>query len=249
MPSVLAYHRPRSLDDAWALLSNPGHSLLAGGTLVVPAARKPSDEGVTLIDLQALGLDTLDVDGDRLNLGAMVRLGDLMIDPLMPALLADLCRRELPSTLRNAATIGGTVGAAGRATAGDGRSGDSVLLAGLLVHDAAVALHGTADRSLADYLGTRPAGIVTTVSVETQGDGAIAVTGRTPADVPIVAAVGRRTPMGIRLALTGVAAVPVLVDPADPTAGLSPPADFRGSSDYRLHLASTLAGRVVQELS
>lgn len=244
MPSVLAYHRPRSLDDAWALLSNSGHSLLAGGTLIVPAARKPSDEGVTLIDLQALGLDTLQTDGNRLNLGAMVRLGDLVSDRHVPQLIADLCRRELPSTLRNAATIGGTVGAAGLATARD-----SVLLAGLLVHDAAVALHGAADRSLADYLDTQPVGIVTTVSVETEGEGFIAVTGRTPADVPIVAAIGRRMPTGIRLALTGVAAVPLLVDPADPTAGLTPPADFRGSADYRLHLASTLAARVVQELS
>ncbi len=244
MPTVLAYHRPRSLDDAWALLSHPGHALLAGGTLIVPAARRPNDQGVTLVDLQALGLETLEIDGNRLNLGAMVRLGDLLLDSRTPRLLADLCRRELPSTLRNAATVGGTVGSAGLA-----KAGDSVLLAGLLVHDAAVALHGAADRPLADYLDTKPAGIITAVSVETGGDGAIAVTGRTPADVPIVAAIGRRTPSGIRLALTGVAAAPVLVDPADPTVGLAPLADFRGSSDYRLHLASTLAVRVVQELS
>ncbi|MDA3040616.1 MAG: FAD binding domain-containing protein [Actinomycetota bacterium] len=244
MPSVLAYHRPQSLEDAWALLSNPEHALLAGGTLIVPAVRRNPDAGATFIDLQALGLDTLGVDGDRLNLGAMARLGDLMVDARVPALLADLCRRELPSALRNAATIGGTVGAAGSVTAAD-----SVLLAGLLVHDAAVGLHGAADRSLADYLDSRPVGIVTVVSMETEGAGTLAVTGRTPADVPIVAAVGRRTPSGIRLALTGVAATPVLVDPTDPTAGLEPPSDFRGSSDYRLHLASTLAARVVQELS
>lgn len=240
VPSVLAYHRPRSLDEAHALLSNPRHALLAGGTLIVPASRKPTDEGVSLIDLQALGLDTIEEDGDRLTIGAMVRLGDLMVDARTPSLLADLCRRELPSTLRNAATLGGTVGAA---------EADSVLLAGLLVHDAAIGLHAATDRSLAALLAAAVTDLITAVSVETSGKGAIAVTGRTPADVPIVAAVGRLTASGIRLALTGVAATPVLVDPADPTAGLAPTADFRGTADYRLHLAATLSTRVLEQLS
>ena len=42
--------------------------------------------------------------------------------------------------------------------------------------------------------------------------------------------------------------MPVLVDPADPTAGLSPPGDFRGSPEYRLGLVEVLVGRVREEL-
>ena len=79
---------------------------------------------------------------------------------------------------------------------------------------------------------------------------AVARTGRTPADVPIVAAYGRRTTDGfVAMALTGVAEHPVLVDVFDPTAGLDPAGDFRGSREYRLHLARTLTARVMAELS
>jgi CO/xanthine dehydrogenase FAD-binding subunit len=40
----------------------------------------------------------------------------------------------------------------------------------------------------------------------------------------------------------------VLVDPAAPTTGLVPVADFRGSYEYRLMLAATLADRVLGRL-
>lgn len=241
MPSVLAYHRPGSLDEASTLLAGSNRRALAGGTLVVPASRRAVDVGVELVDLQALGLDTVAARGEHLALGAMTRLGDLATDERVPALLADLCRRELPSALRNQATIGGTVGAA---------ESDSVLLAGLLVHRADVERHGAPAASLAEALaGAGDRGIVTTVTVEVAGRGTIAATGRTPADVPIVAAVARELSGTVTVALTGVADTPVLVDPGDPTAGLTPTSDFRGSADYRLHLASVLTERAVQEVT
>jgi CO/xanthine dehydrogenase FAD-binding subunit len=49
------------------------------------------------------------------------------------------------------------------------------------------------------------------------------------------------------LALTGVAATPILVEPGD-LAHLDPPGDFRGSSRYRRELAGILAKRVVDRL-
>lgn len=241
MPSVLAYHRPGSLDEATTLLAGPNRRALGGGTVVVPAARRDRGDGIEVVDLQGLGLAGVSVDDDRLEIGAMVRLGDLVTDHAVPALVRDLARRELPSALRNQATVGGTV-ALGEA--------DSVLLAGLLVHDAQVALHGQDPiplaQSLAECVGQR---LVTAVSVAVDGHGAVAVTGRTPADVPIVAAVGRRAADDqVRLALTGVGPFPLEVDPADPTAGLEPIGDFRGSADYRIHLAGVLSARVLEEL-
>jgi CO/xanthine dehydrogenase FAD-binding subunit len=76
----------------------------------------------------------------------------------------------------------------------------------------------------------------------------VARTARTRADRPIVAAVARRTPDGQRrLALTGVAAVPVLVAPTpDAADGLEPPGDFRGSTEYRRALAGVLARRALE---
>jgi CO/xanthine dehydrogenase FAD-binding subunit len=240
VPSVLAYHRPGSLDEATTLLAGPNRRALGGGTVVVPTARRERGDGIEVVDLQGLDLARVAVDGDRLDIGAMVRLGDLVTDDRVPTLLRDLARRELPSALRNQATVGGTV-ALGEA--------DSVLLAGLLVHDAQIALHGQdpigLGQSLAECVGQR---LVTSVSVAGEGVGAIAATGRTPADVPIVAAVARRAGDQVRLALTGVGPYPLEVDPTDPTAGLTPTGDFRGSVDYRIHLAGVLSARVLEEL-
>ncbi|MFQ5556740.1 MAG: FAD binding domain-containing protein [Acidimicrobiales bacterium] len=240
MPSPLAYHRPGSLDEASTLLAGPNRRAVGGGTIVVPEARAAGG-GVELVDLQNLALDRIEDDDGRVRIGAMVRLGDLASHRRVPELLCELARRELPSALRNQATVGGVVALAGT---------ESVLLAGLLVHDTRVSLHGHPDIALADLVadGTG-ARLITAVSVDPDGSGVVAATGRTPADVPIVAAVARATADRRWLALTGVAATPVLVDPGAPTAGLDPPGDFRGSPEYRLHLAQVLSTRVLAELS
>jgi len=217
---------------------------LAGGT-VLNADREPP--AIEVVDLQALGLDGIVADGQRLRIGAMVTLDQLADDEATPAWLAELASAELPSTLRTAATVGGTIAAGG---------GESVLLAGLLAAGAELELAGAAGSApvtaaasevLADGLdGTS---IITAVTVDGTGDGVIASTARTPADVPIVAAVAASGADGSnRLALTGVAAVPVMVDPDDPTRGIDPPADFRGTAEYRRHLAAVLSARAIAEL-
>jgi CO/xanthine dehydrogenase FAD-binding subunit len=59
-------------------------------------------------------------------------------------------------------------------------------------------------------------------------------------------AVARRDQSGrILLALTGVASAPLLIDTA---ASLDPPADFRGSAEYRRHLAVVLGARAIAGL-
>jgi CO/xanthine dehydrogenase FAD-binding subunit len=235
MARISAYHRPSTIDEAVALLATHDRVPLGGGTVVVPGRA-----AVEVVDLQALGLDAVTTDGDRLRLGATATLQAVVDSPATPALLADLARRETTSLLRNQATVGGTVAAP---------SPDSLLLAGLLVHEAEVERHGAASAALAAALADGPGGLVTAVTAALGGTGHVAVTGRTPGDDPIVGAVGRRTPDGrLLLALTGVAATPVLVDPDDPTAALDPPGDFRGDADYRRHLAGVLAARVVEGL-
>lgn len=180
-------------------------------------------------------------DGDRIGVGATTRLSDLRSELRIPALLRDLARRELPSALRNQATVGGTIAYG---------SADSVLIAGLLAHDATVEIHGESTSTLTSALAEGFNGkLITSVTFNSVGVGAIASTGRTPADLPIVAAVAVASSDGVRLSLTGVATTPILVDPSDPTAGLAPVGDFRGSSEYRLHLAALLSARAVEEAS
>ncbi|MEK7422275.1 MAG: FAD binding domain-containing protein [Actinomycetota bacterium] len=247
MPSVLAYHRPTSLDEAATLLAGPRRRALAGGTVVVADVRKNRAEGVEVVDLQDLGLDTIEdttqgAGQGRMRLGAMVRLADVATDARCPSVLREAARRELPSALRNQATIGGTA-AQGDIT--------SLVVAALLVHDAQVHFHGSAAVALGEYLrdehvrGGRDHRRIVAVTIESGGSGAIAATGRTPADVPIVAAVARSSAAGLRLALTGVASTPIEVDPSAPVVGLNPPADFRGSAEFRAHLAAVLSARAL----
>jgi len=215
MSSIVAYHRPTSLDEAARLLIESNRHVLAGGTAIVAESRANHVDDIELVDLQALGLDTVAEANGRVRLGAMVRLADVSTNASVGALLRDLARRELPSAMRNQATVGGTIA--------DG-SADSVLVAGLLVHDAQVEFHDGRSTPLTQVCAEGLRGsIIVAVSLDPSGVGAIMATGRTPADEPIVSAVARATGTGPRLALTGVADSVVEVDPGDPTAGLEPP--------------------------
>ena len=234
---IQTYHRPATLDEALTLLGAEGAAVLGGGTSLI--ASKASTE---VIDLQDLGLNDIQHDGDHVVVGAMVRLRDLTESDLAPAMLRDLARREAPNTIRNVATIGGAV------ATGDF---ESELLAGLLVFEAQVAVidsEGETSQSLGDYLRDRPVGIITKIAVAAGGASSAARTGRTPADRPIVMAVVRRTDNGdLLLALTGVAAAPIAIDPGALNS-LDPSDDFRGTAEYRIHLARTLSRRAVEGL-
>ncbi len=241
MSSVVAYHRPTSLDEAAELLTESSRSILAGGTAIVPEKRADYGGAVEMVDLQALGLDAITAADGRVTLGAMVRLADLSTDSRVGELLRDLARRELPSVMRNQATIGGTIAFG---------SPDSVLIAGLLVHGARVEFHGGRSLSLNQVLAEGSSGtIIVAVSVDPTGTGTIMATGRTPADEPIVAAVARSTSDGFRLALTGVASTVIEVNPSEPVSGLKPPSDFRGSSEYRLSVAAILCERAMKAVA
>lgn len=238
---IVGYHRPTTIKEALGLLSRSGvrSVVLGGGTLV----NRHGGDDAEAVDLQALELDQITVSDDRVAIGAMVRLSHLADAESVPAWLRDLARRELPSTLRSIATVGGTVASA---------SADSQLIAGLLVCDALVSLAtATArfDLPLPQYLHDREvvgAHVITSVSVAVGGRAAVSRTSRTPADVPIVAVVGRIGTDGrLRIAATGVSMLPRLVGDDTP---LDPPGDFRGSADYRRGLAQTLTARVRREL-
>ena len=245
MPVISAYHRPDTLDDALVLLSRPGVStaVLAGGAYL---NAHMSPEVQEVVDLQAVGLDGIEIEGERLAVGAMVRLQALLDHPQVPLHLREAAHREAPNTFRHAATVGGVVA---------GADWESEFLAMLLAFEATVTIQqsdGASTLDLAEFLAHPQTalgrGLLVSLAVATTGQAASARVGRTPADKPIVAAIGRRTPQGaIRLALAGVAASPVLIVPERVDA-LQPPSDFRGSSEYRRQMALVLSQRVLAEL-
>jgi len=234
--------------EALHLLARPdtNTAIVGGGTYIVAHMPELVDE---VVDLQGIaGLRQVTFTGSRLTLGSMVRLQTLVDDDRSPALLRETARREGPNTVRNTATVGGTI---------IGADKESELLAALLVHDTEVQVHsghGVKNVPLDTFLRDVPAalsgGIIVSVNLTTTGQTASDRVARTPADKPIVAAVARLGDAGqISLALCGVADRPVLVDPDNVKAAINPPGDFRGSSEYRRQMAATLAKRVISQLS
>lgn len=242
MTRVSEYVRPRTIGEALRLLGRDGSAMVIGGGTRLCMLAEPRTTRV--VDLQALPLASIDVLGGTARIGATTTLQQIVDDVRLPPTIRDAARRERPATLRSIGTLGGCV-ATGH--------WESELLASLLVHDARVetiAPGREARLALEHVLREGPGGsIITGVVVATDGRSAAVRTGRTRADLPIVAAVARRSGAGrMHLALTGVATFPLLVDGIDGVAGLVPPSDFRGSSEYRRHLALTLAARVLEEV-
>lgn len=236
---ITKYYRPSTLEEALTLAARADTVVLGGGT-VVTTGRGGSDTAV--VDLQSLGLVDMGFDAGALRIGSMCRLSDIVASPIVPDILRDLARREAPNTLRNAATIGGTIGTA---------DPESQLLTGLLAFDASVDISRigastvhTLDAILDDS-SLLNGGVITAVSVVTTGVATAERTARTPMDTPIVSVVARRNPDGVlAVAIAGVADRPIIVDP-DRIGDLNPPSDFRGSSAYRSALASILTHRAL----
>lgn len=249
MTNVTKYSRPRQLVEALSLLRQPGAVAIGGGTEV---NGRDGGEPIAVVDLQALGLDGIELrDPSALRIGATASLQSLVDDPLVPVALRDAARREVPSTLRSQATVGGVI---------CGRRRDSEVVAALLLHDAVaivLGLDGYVESPLAHLVSERPrleGQILTAVTIDPSGATACARTARTRADRPIVAAYGRRRADGSSLlVITGATDGPLVVDGdgAKVRGALARRAgigDFRGSREYRCALAEVLAGRVLEEL-
>lgn len=241
MVTATAYWRPSTITQAFELLERPGAVVLAGGTRLNGDA---SADQVEVVDLQALDLGGIHQEsGDVLRIGAMVTLQELADSDRTPDVVREAARREQPSTLRAQGTVGGCI-ATGHA--------ESELLAALLVHEAVVRVDtglGSEAVPLERLLEDLPLGagrVVTALTIRTTGAAAAAHTARTPADRAIVAAFARSTGEGRRVALTGVAPSPILVQRGDE---LHPVGDFRGSSEYRQALAEVLIARVLEGIA
>lgn len=256
------YDRPKTIEEALKLLAQPNTVPLGGGTKLL--AGDVSAYGV--VDLQALGLDQIGMDGDRLHVGAMARLVDWAAflasnsSPESPVgLLQKAIHQAGPNTYRNAATAGGTAAA---------RLVDSELLAAMLVLEAELLLLTPEPQrvSLVDYLAEeeRPAGLITEIQLVWQaGQGGSERVARTPADYPIVSITAWQ-PEGqtLRLAATGLDVRPVRLDESEKflangqideaveaAAGrTSHPGDFRGDTRYRAEMAAVLTRRLLRAM-
>lgn len=107
---ITDYHRATSLEDAYQrLIEDKKHTVIGGGGWL-----KLSSKTIPLaIGLEALGLDTIEEDGETLTIGSMVTLNQMADHPAIQSLysgiLTDAIRRIMGEGVRNIVTVGGTI--------------------------------------------------------------------------------------------------------------------------------------------
>ena len=249
---ITAYHRPQTLDEALKLLTQPNTLPLGGGTLL----SQPTTDPVSVVDLQRLGLDSLRVKGNDLEIGATCTLQSLLESKDCPAALKAAIKLEAPLNIRNTATVAGTLVSA------DGRSPFATML---LAMDAKIdrrpltADHGLPPivHGLSDLLLTRPHGLITSITIPLNTKIAFEFVSRTPADKPIICAALAQWNSGrTRLALGGYGKSPMLAMDGTEADGLDTAAqnayheanDEWASAEYRMDVAATLAKRCLAGL-
>jgi len=249
---ITAYHRPDTIDQALSRLSRPGVRTLplAGGTAIDRQAVEPLE----VVDLQALGLDSIEQKGNFLTLGAAITLQACLGIAALPEVLKHAIHLECSYNLRQVASLAGTLLAA------DGRSPFTTCMLAL---DARLSLlPGEEEVGLGDLLPLRTASLsgklVTQVTLPIHARLAYEYVARTPADLPIACVAlahwsGGRT----RLAVGGFGSAPGLALDGPEAGGAvqaaqeacSQAEDAWAGAEYRRHVAGVLAGRCLEALS
>ena len=246
---ITAYHRPKTLDEALTLLTQPNRTPLGGGTLL----SRPTTDPVEAVDLQALNLDSIKKSGNSLEIGATVTLQQLLESEHCPEPMKSALKLEAPLNLRNAATVAGTL------VAGDGRSTFGTILLAL---DAKIETRYSTDDSrtsnIGEFLPLRPRGLIISITVPVIVKLAFDYVSRTPADKPIVCAALAQWNSGrTRLVLGGYGKSPLLAMDGTDAEGAGAAArnafheatDEWASAEYRMDVAATLARRCLESLS
>lgn len=246
---ITVYHRPKTLDEALTLLTQPNAVPLGGGTLLA----HPTPDPVEAVDLQALGLDTVKKSGNNLEIGATVTLQQLLESEHCPEALSSALKLEAPLNLRNTATVAGTLAAC------DGRS---TFAAVLLALDAKLDIRSSKEDSqtlnIGEFIPLRPRGLITTLTIPLNVKLAFDYVARTPADKPIVCAALAQWNSGrTRLALGGYGKSPLLAMDGTEAEGVEAAArntfheakDEWASAEYRTDVAATLAKRCLERFN
>ncbi|HEX2996656.1 MAG TPA: FAD binding domain-containing protein [Anaerolineales bacterium] len=245
---ITVYHRPKTLDEALTLLTQPNMVPLGGGTLLA----HPTPDPVEAVDLQALGLDTIEKSGNNLEIGATVTLQHLLESEHCPEALKSALKLEAPLNLRNAATVAGTL------VTSDGRSTFAAVMLALDAKLTIIVSRRSQIVNLGEFLPLRPRGLITAITIPLNVKLAFDHVARTPADKPIVCAALAQWNSGrTRLALGGYGKSPLLAMDGTEAEGVEAAArnafheakDEWASAEYRMDVAATLAKRCSERIS
>lgn len=251
---IIEYHRPETLGEALNLLARtePVTAPLGGGT-VLSQKRKPD---FAVVDLQKLGLNHIQEDGQILTVGAAATLQAIAEYPGLPdtirAALVKSLQYECSVNIRRTATVAGAL------ISCDGRS---AFACALLALDARLVwAPGEETQALGDFLPLRePFGrerLMLGALFALNCDLQIEIAARTPLDRPIVCAAVCRWPAGrTRVALAGYGSAPVLAMDGPEHVGAAAAArgayrfasDQWASAEYRSDVAGKLVHRILSQ--
>lgn len=273
-PPVFEYRDPASLTEALSLLAEHGAdaSILAGGQSLIPLLNLRLARPEIVIDINRIpDLDTVDVNADRVRVGALARVRRLERDHgirrAAPA-LSDALGNIAHPQIRSRTTIGGNIAHA---------DPSSELPGVLAAFDGTVELTSTGGvRRVAwhDFFETvfttsrRPDEVLTAVEFPTPPGSAFSFTevARRPGDYPLAGVcVGRLADGSMRIAVIAVSDRPVRLHSTETAARgadlssdavrrqiareaaaeIDPVDDAHGSARFRRGLVATLVERTL----
>jgi len=223
---------------------------LGGGTVV----NQPNPNPVEVVDLQALGLSTIEVKGKKLEMGATLTLQQLVeAEEVAPALKRAI-RHEATYNLRQVATVAGTL------VSIDSRSPFATAMLALGTEITLQPGDQTVD--LGEFLPLRAkwrrGHLITKIASYNNLRLAYDYVARTPADSPVVCvAVAQWPSERTRVALGGFGNAPLLAMDGPEAEGADAAArdayheagDQWASAEYRREVAATLVNRCLQSLT
>ncbi len=246
---IVEYHRPSTVVQALEILSRPNpKSLPLGGGSVLSRKR---DEDFAVVDLQSLGLDTIQTQAGKLILGATVRLQTLVEDVNSPVWLKAACLREAGRNNREMSTIAGLLVCA---------NGRSPLAIALLAADVTLTvLPGGDDLNYPGVLAARKEihqpWLISRAVLDDAVEVKFEFIARSPADLPVLGiAIAKWDSGRLRVTVGGFGDAPVLAyDGIHSTEivsavdnALQDSDDEWASAEYRQSIAPALVKRLLE---
>ncbi len=248
---IVEYFRPKTKNEALALINRekPLTIPIGGGTSV---RQKSVLNDFSIVDLQNIGLNTIESLKDWLEIGATTTLTALGDCKEIPETIKKAVQLEGTANTRNVATLGG------RLVAFDGKS---ALITALIAADAITIWdNGHKEIPLGEWLALpseKPGKLLIGIKIKRNMILSMEVINRTKLDQPILCvAVARWNSGRVRVALGGFGKAPKMVFDGPDGNGAEQAAenacksadDFRASSDYRREMAGLLTRRCLSRI-
>ena len=220
------YHPQTPLEAVTLRKENAATAVyLAGGTDDLRLGG--SAEGKDLIDINSLGMDKLEIRGDKLWIGARCTLQDLVESELVPDFIREAARFCSSFTKRNAATVGGNLGL---------RRDDSYLAAALTAADAVLLRmtpHGENEKRIGEYLQSNCKALIMNVIIDKNRSGWVKRFGNTAASHAAVIAAQSEGIYALSVHGSGL----FYGDSPSIAEDIAYIDDITGSADYKKYLA------------